>query len=86
MTLDANKYLDAYNSELGNEYGTHYLKDGQDATETATWYYNIELSKWQYRSTDAPVYINITHTALPPNPTCPIPPMAIRSLRISACR
>ena len=74
MTLDANKYLDAYNSELGNEYGTHYLKDGQDATETATWYYNIELSKWQYRSTDAPVYINITHTAPTPEPDVPNTP------------
>lgn len=74
MTLDANKYLDAYNSELGNEYGTHYLKDGQDATETATWYYNIELSKWQYRSTDAPVYINITHTAPTPKPDVPNKP------------
>ena len=28
MTLDANKYLDAYNDELGGECGTHYLKDG----------------------------------------------------------
>ena len=74
MTLDANKYLDAYNSELGNEYGTHYLKDGQDATETATWYYNVELSKWQYRSADAPVYIDITHTAPTPKPDVPNTP------------
>ncbi len=62
MTLDANKYLDAYNSELGNEYGTHYLKDGQAATETATWYYNVNLNKWQFRGSEAPVYIDITHT------------------------
>lgn len=74
MTLDANKYLDAYNSELGNEYGTHYLKDGQNATETATWYYNVELSKWQYKSTDAPVYIDITHTAPTPKPDVPDKP------------
>ena len=62
MTLDANKYLDAYNDELGGECGTHYLKDGQAATETATWYYNANLSKWQFRSAEAPVYIDITHT------------------------
>lgn len=63
MTLDANKYLDAYNAELGGECGTHYLKDGQAATETATWYYNANLSKWQFRSAEAPVYIDITHNA-----------------------
>lgn len=63
MTLDANKYLDAYNDELGGECGTHYLKDGQAATETATWYYNANLSKWQFRSAEAPVYIDITHNA-----------------------
>ena len=74
MTLDANKYLDAYNSKLGVQCGTHYLKDGQNATETATWYYNAELSKWQYRSTDAPVYINITHTAPTPEPDVPNKP------------
>lgn len=66
MTLDTNKYLDAYNDELKDEYGTHYLKDGQAATETATWYYNANLSKWQFRGSDAPVYIDITHTD--PNP------------------
>ena len=74
MTLDANKYLDAYNSELGVQCGTHYLKDGQNATETATWYYNVELSKWQYRSTDAPIYIDITHTAPTPKPDVPNTP------------
>lgn len=66
MTLDANKYLDAYNAELGDKYGTHYLKDGQAATETATWYYNANLSKWQFRSAEAPVYIDITHNAPTP--------------------
>ena len=65
MTLDANKYLDAYNSEC-SEYGTHYLKDGQAATETATWYWNAALSKWQFRSSEAPIYIDITHTAPTP--------------------
>lgn len=74
MTLDANKYLATYNSELGAKYGTHYLKDGQNATETATWYYNVELSKWQYRSTDAPIYIDITHTAPTPKPDVPNTP------------
>lgn len=74
MTLDANKYLAAYNSGLGVQCGTHYLKDGQDATETATWYYNVELSKWQYRSADAPVYIAITHTAPTPKPDVPNTP------------
>ncbi len=63
MTLDAAKYLDAYNDQLGDEYGTHYLADGQSETETATWYYNAELSKWQFRSSEAPVYIDITHAA-----------------------
>ena len=65
MTLDANKYLDAYNSEC-REYGTHYLKDGQAATETATWYWNAALSKWQFRGSEAPIYIDITHTAPTP--------------------
>ena len=74
MTLDANKYLAAYNSELGVQCGTHYLKDGQNATETATWYYNAELSKWQYRSDDAPIYIDITHTAPTPEPDVPNTP------------
>ena len=63
MTLDANKYLDAYNAELGDEYGTHYLKDGQAEMETATWYYNADRSTWQFRSAEAPVYIDITHKA-----------------------
>ena len=61
MTLDANKYLDAYNYEFDDEWGTHYLKDGQAATETATWYWNADLSKWQFRSSEAPIYIDITH-------------------------
>ena len=65
MTLDANKYLDAYNSEC-REYGMHYLKDGQAATETATWYWNADLSKWQFRGSEAPIYIDITHTAPTP--------------------
>lgn len=64
MTLDAAKYLGAYNDLLGDEYGTHYLKDGQSETETATWYYNAELSKWRhFPSSEAPVYIGITHAA-----------------------
>lgn len=69
MTLDANKYLDAYNYEFDDEWGTHYLKDGQAATETATWYWNADLSKWQSRSSEAPIYIDITHTAPTPEVT-----------------
>ena len=63
MTLDANKYLDAYNANLGDKCGTHYLENGQAETETATWYYNADLSKWQFRGSEAPVYIDITHNA-----------------------
>ena len=67
MTLDANKYLDAYNnSKMGTEYGTHYLKDGQSETESVTWYWNATKNKWQYREKAAPVYIGITHTAPTP--------------------
>lgn len=69
MTLDANKYLDAYNYEFDDEWGTHYLKDGQAATETATWYWNADLSKWQFRSSEVPIYIDITHTAPTPEVT-----------------
>ena len=69
MTLDANKYLDAYNYEFDDEWGTHYLKDGQAATETATWYWNADLSKWQFRSSEAPIYIDITQTAPTPEVT-----------------
>ncbi len=69
MTLDANKYLDAYNYEFDDEWGTHYLKDGQAATETTTWYWNAALSKWQFRSSEAPIYIDITHTAPTPEVT-----------------
>ena len=76
MTLNASEYLAAYNEELGGKYGTHYLKAGQSATETVTWYWNAKLSKWQYRTSDAPVYIDITHDApvTPPTPDKPVPP------------
>lgn len=66
MTLDANKYLDAYNDELGAECGTHYLKDGQAETESVTWYWNAAKNRWQYIEKAAPVYIDITHTAPTP--------------------
>ena len=70
MTLDANKYLDAYNnSKMGTEYGTHYLKDGQSETESVTWYWNATKNKWQYREKAAPVYIDITHTDPTPSVT-----------------
>ena len=76
MTLNASEYLAAYNEELGGKYGTHYLKAGQSATETVTWYWNAKLSKWQYRTSEAPVYIDITHDApvTPPTPDKPVPP------------
>ena len=76
MTLNASEYLAAYNEELGGKYGTHYLKAGQSATETVTWYWNAKLSKWQYRTSDAPVYIDITHDApvTPPTPDKPVSP------------
>lgn len=66
MTLDANKYLNAYNHELGNKYGTHYLADGEPETQTVTWYYNSAKSVWQYIKSEAPIYIDITHTAPTP--------------------
>ena len=70
MTLDANKYLDAYNnsSEMA-AYGTHYLKDGQPETESVTWYWNAAMNRWQYIEKAAPVYIDITHTAPTPEVT-----------------
>ena len=76
MTLNASEYLAAYNEELGGKYGTHYLKAGQSATETVTWYWNAKLSKWQYRTSEAHVYIDITHDApvTPPTPDKPVPP------------
>ena len=66
MTLDANKYLDAYNYEFDDEWGTHYLKDGQAATETATWYWDAVQNKWVFCGSEAPIYIDITHTAPTP--------------------
>lgn len=63
MTLDAQAYLDAYNYELSGDYGTHYLADGEPETQSVTWYYNIAKHSWQYRASDAPVYIDITHAA-----------------------
>lgn len=66
MTLDANKYLDAYNYEFDDEWGIHYLKDGQAATETATWYWDAVQNKWVFRGSEAPIYIGITHTAPTP--------------------
>ena len=61
MTLDANKYLDEYNSQLATSLGTHYLENNESATKTVMWYYRAGLNKWQYQTSDAPVLINITH-------------------------
>lgn len=73
MTLDANKYLAEYNRQLGNEYGTHYLKDGQSETVSVTWYYSYD-SGWTFKYGAAPVYIDITHTAPTPKPDVPETP------------
>ena len=61
MTLDANKYLDEYNSQLATSLGTHYLENNESATKTVMWYYRAGLNKWQYQTSDAPVFIKITH-------------------------
>lgn len=63
MTVDTTKYLEAYNKELGAKCGTHYLEDGESETKTVTWYYRAGLNKWQYISSNAPIYIDITHKA-----------------------
>ena len=61
MTIDANKYLEAYNSELAGEVGQHYLKENEPEFRTVTWYYRAGEYKWKYIANNAPIYINITH-------------------------
>ena len=66
MTVDCKAYLDAYNAELGGECGEHWLCENAPETQTVVWYWNAAKEKWQYRSSNAPVYIDITHD-------CPTP-------------
>ncbi|MGN8890300.1 hypothetical protein [Dysosmobacter sp. HCP28S3_G4] len=61
MTINAQAYLDAYNHECSGDWGTHYLAEEEPATQTVKWY--SDGSKWYYLASDAPVYIDITHTA-----------------------
>ena len=61
MTIYARAYLDAYNDECSSGWGTHYLAEGESETQTVKWYSNG--SKWYFITSNAPVYINITHTA-----------------------
>ena len=61
MTIDANKYLEAYNSELAGEVGQHYLEENEPEFQTVTWYYRAGEYKWKYIAKNAPIYIDITH-------------------------
>ena len=70
ITLDATAYLDDYNRQMGAQYGTHYLKDGQAETVVVRAYYNPSHETWYFLRSDAPVYIDITHTSnVPDAPT-----------------
>ena len=69
MTINANKYLDAYNYQLSGECGTHYLAKDMPETRTVMFYYNAADSQWQFLPGSAPVYIDITHTAPTPSVT-----------------
>lgn len=66
MTIDANKYLEAYNSKLAGRVGQHYLEENEPEFQTVTWYYRAGENKWKYIADDAPIYIDITHTAPTP--------------------
>ena len=61
MTIDANKYLEAYNSELAGKVGQHYLEENEPEFQTVTWYYRAGEYKWKYIANNAPIYIDITH-------------------------
>ena len=66
MTIDANKYLEAYNSVYAEELGQHYLVENEPKFQTVTWYYRAGEYKWNYIASKAPIYIDITHTAPTP--------------------
>lgn len=61
MTLDADKYMAAYNAS--EETSQHYLVN-PGSTETVKWFWNAS-SGWKY-AYSGPVYFDITHTD--PNP------------------
>lgn len=61
MTIDAQAYVDAYNYELGSECGTHYLAADEPKTQTVYWFY--KGGSWYFVTSDAPVYIDVTHNA-----------------------
>ena len=65
MTFNTRAYLDAYNSVLSSDYGTHYLAENQDTEKTFT-FYSRGNKKWSYDSEALPVVIDITHTAPTP--------------------
>ena len=57
MTVYADKYMEAYNEEMGVK---HYLET-PGSTETVKWFWNAN-NGWDY-AYNGPVYFNITHTA-----------------------
>ena len=72
MTFNTRAYLDAYNSVLSSNYGTHYLAENQDAEKTFT-FYSRGNKKWSYDSEALPVVIDITHVEPTPG-TVPAKP------------
>ena len=73
MTFNTRAYLDAYNSVLSSNYGTHYLAENQDAEKTFT-FYSRGNKKWSYDSKALPVVIDITHVEPTPEPDVPNTP------------
>ena len=73
MTFNTRAYLDAYNSVLSSNYGTHYLAENQDAEKTFT-FYSRGNKKWSYDSKALPVVIDITHVEPTPKPDVPDKP------------
>ena len=59
MTVYGNKYLAAYNSEPG--FPRHWLEDGEPVSQTVNWYYSAQDSRWKFKSSEAPIYFDITH-------------------------
>ena len=73
MTFNTRAYLDAYNSVLSSNYGTHYLAENQDAEKTFT-FYSRGNKKWSYDSNARPLGIDITHVEPTPEPDVPNAP------------
>ena len=59
MTVDHTAYLEAYNEELGDRVGTHYLKYTKASTTEIAWFYGD--NGWKYQASNAPVYIDVVH-------------------------